>query len=95
MATYAGVKLAEEPHLRKIVEGMVVAPLPPGWTEDEDTAGEGRGRGRGRGRGVRCTARILDCVLLFILVRVVEFDAKLLTTTKFCLASLVQRWNSS
>lgn len=27
----------EEPHLRKVVEGMVVAPLPPGWMEDEDT----------------------------------------------------------
>lgn len=27
----------EEPHLREVVEGMVVAPLPPGWTEDEDT----------------------------------------------------------
>ena len=39
MAAYAGVSLAEEPQLRKVVEGMVLAPLPPGWTEDEDTAG--------------------------------------------------------
>lgn len=37
MATYAGVNLRTEPHLRPVIENMIAAPTPPGWSEDAET----------------------------------------------------------
>ena len=92
MATYAGVKLAEEPHLRKIIEGMVVAPLPPGWTEDEDTAGGGEGE-QGQGQGQGCAEKRGYWTMLLSLC-VVEFDAKFYEQPQFCLTSSEQQRRS-